>query len=72
VKTATKQTVVGVVLLFVSLWVITSVEITTVSLRTEIIALGVVMLSATIVASLLVLYFDWRARLLSRVRGGQV
>jgi hypothetical protein len=68
VRKARKETIVAVVLLFVSAWVVMAAGITAVWLTEEVRLLGLVMLPAAIVAGLLVVYFDWRARLLSRMR----
>jgi hypothetical protein len=68
VKKANKQTVVAVVLFFVSLWVVLAAGLTAVWLTEEVRVIGLVMLPTGIVAGLLVVYFDWRARLLSGIR----
>jgi hypothetical protein len=68
VKKATKATVVAVALFFVSLWVVMAAGVTAVWLTEEVRVFGLVMLPTAIVAGLLVVYFDWRAKLLNRVR----
>jgi len=68
VKQAKKETIVAVVLFFVSIWVIMAVGITAVWLTEEVRVFGLVALPTTIVTGLLVVYFDWRAKLLNRIR----
>jgi hypothetical protein len=68
VKKATKQMVMAVVLFFVSIWVVMAAGITAVWLTEEVRVFGLVMLPTVIVAGLLVVYFDWRAKLLDRIR----
>jgi len=68
VKKATKPTVMAAVLFFVSMWVVMAAGITAVWLTQEVRVFGLVMLPTAIVAGLLVVYFDWRAQLLSRIR----
>ena len=67
-KTARKETVVAMVLFFVSTWVIVAAATTAVWLTDEVRVFGLVMLPAAIVAGLLVVYFDWRTKLLNRIR----
>ena len=67
-KRATKTTVVAMTLFFVSIWVAMTAGITAVWLTEEVRVFGLVMLPTTIVAGLLVLYFDWRAKLLDQIR----
>ena len=67
-KKATKQTVMAVVLFLVSIWVVMTAGITAVWLTEEVRVFGLVMLPTAIVAGLLVVYFDWRAELLNRIR----
>jgi hypothetical protein len=55
-------------LFFVSIWVVMAAGITAVWLTEEVRVFGLVMLPTAIVAGLLVVYFDWRANLLSRIR----
>jgi hypothetical protein len=68
VKKAGKTTIVAVMLLFVSIWIVMAAGITAVWLTEEVTVFGLVMLPAAIVAALLVVYFDWRSKLLSRIR----
>ena len=67
-KKATKQMVMAVVLFLVSIWVVMTAGITAVWLTEEVRVFGLVMLPTAIVAGLLVVYFDWRAELLNRIR----
>ena len=67
-KTASKTTIVAVMLFFVGIWVVMAAGITAVRLTEEVRVLGLVMLPTVVVAGLLVVYFDWRAKLLSRIR----
>ena len=67
-KKANKQTVVAVVLFFVSLWVVLAAGITAVWLTEEVRVIALVLVPTAIVAGLLVVYFDWRAKLLSGIR----
>ena len=62
-----KSTILGVVLAFVSVWVVLAAVITAVWLTDEVRVIGLVTIPAAIVASLLVLYFDWRDKLRRRV-----
>ena len=66
-KKVDKATVVALVLLFVSIWVVLAAGITAVWLTEEVRVLGLVILPTGIVAALLVVYFDWRAKLRRRV-----
>ena len=61
-----RATVLAVVVALVSLWVVVAAGITAVWLTDEARVFGLVMLPTVIVASLLVLYFDWRGRLRQR------
>ncbi len=67
-KKVSKAAVVAVVLFVVSLAVVLTVGIIAVWLTEEVRVLALVILPTAIVASLLVVYFDWRARLLNRIR----
>ncbi len=67
-KRATKTTVVAVALALFSAWVVMVAGVTAVWLTEEVRVFGLVMLPTVIVAGLLVVYFDWRAKLLSRIR----
>ena len=67
-KKAKRQTGVAVVLFFVSLWVVMAAGITAVWLTEDVTVFGLVILPTALVAGLLVVYFDWRAKLLNRIR----
>jgi hypothetical protein len=54
-------------LVFVSIWVVVTVGITAVWLTSEVRVFGLVVLPTAIVASLLVVYFDWRTNLRDRM-----
>jgi predicted ABC-type sugar transport system permease subunit len=56
------------VLFFASFWVVLAAGITAVWLTEGVRVIGLVIVSTAIVAGLLVVYFDWRARLLSGIR----
>ena len=66
-KTATKSEIVGIVLAFISLFVVMIAGSTAVWLTSEVRVFGLVMLPTALVAGLLVVYFDWRAKLRNRV-----
>ena len=66
-RTANKETVVALVLASFSIWVVLAVGITAVWLTLDVRAFGLVILPTAIVAGLLVVYFDWRAKLRRRV-----
>ena len=55
--------VMAIALAFVSIWVVMAAGITAVLLTEEVRLVGLMILPTAVVASLLVLYFDWRARL---------
>ena len=55
--------VVAIALAFVSIWVVMAAGITAVWPTQEVRVVGLVMLPTAVVAALLVLYFDWRAKL---------
>lgn len=67
-KTASKVSVVAILLAFVSLWIVMAAGMTAVWLTEELRVLGLVMLPTAIVAGLLVVYFEWRAKLLESIR----
>jgi hypothetical protein len=67
VRKARTETIAAVVLFFVGIWVVMAAGITAVWLTEEVRLFALVMLPTAIVAGLLVAYFDWRAKLLSRV-----
>jgi hypothetical protein len=57
-----------VALAFVSIWVVLAAAATAMWLTEEVRVVGLVTVPAAIVAGLLVLYFDWRARVLRPIR----
>lgn len=63
----TRSTVLAIALAFVSIWVVLAAGVTAVWLTEEARVVGLVTLPTAIVASLLVLYFDWRAKLQRRI-----
>ena len=67
-KRAKKRMIVAAVLFFVSISLVMAAGITAVWLTEEARVFGLVMLPTAIVAGLLVVYFDWRAKLLNRMR----
>ena len=66
-KKATTSEIVAIVLAFISLFVVTIAGSTAVWLTSEVRVFGLVVLPTAIVAGLLVVYFDWRAKLRSRI-----
>jgi hypothetical protein len=68
VKTGSKTTIVAVLLTVVSLWVVMAAGMTAVWLTEEVRVIGLVMFPSAVVAALLIGYFDWRARLVNRIR----
>ena len=66
-KKTTKQICLSVVLFFVSVWVVIAAGITEVVLE-NVRAFGLVMLTTAVAAGLLVVYFEWRARLFNGIR----
>ena len=66
---ANKETIVALALLFFSIWVVLAAGISTVWLTAEVRVFGLVILPTAIVAGLLVVYFEWRAKLRRRVLG---
>ena len=66
-RKANKETVLALALAFFALWVVVAVGITAVWLTSEVRVFGLVILPTAIVAGLLVVYFDWRAKLRGRV-----
>ena len=62
-----RSTVLAIVPAFVSIWVVLAAGVTAVWLTEEVRVVGLVILPTAIVASLLVLYFDWRAKLQRRI-----
>jgi hypothetical protein len=67
VRKASKETIVTLALAFFSIWVVLALGITAAWLTSEVRAFGLVMLPTAIMAGLLVVHFDWRARLCRRV-----
>ena len=67
-KTASKMTGVAILLTFVSLWVVMAAGMTAGWLTEELRVTGLVMLPTAIAAGLLVVYFEWRAKLLNPIR----
>ena len=66
-NTATKTTIVALILLVASMFVVMTAAITPAWLPAEVKAFSFVILLPAIVALLLVVYFDWRANLLRRM-----
>ncbi len=62
-KKATQSEIVAIVLAFISLFVVMNTGSIAVWLTWEVRVFGLVALSTAIVAGLLVVYFDWRAKL---------
>jgi hypothetical protein len=67
VRKANKETILALALAFLSIWVVLAVGATAVWLTSEVRVFGLVILPTAIVAGLLVVYFDWRAKLRRRV-----
>ena len=67
-KRAKKRMIVAAVLFFVSIWLVIAAGTPPVWLTEQVRVFGLVMLPTAIVAALLVVYFDWRAKVLSRIR----
>ena len=63
-----RAAVFAVALTIVSTWAVMAAGLTAVSMTEEMRVLGLVMLPAAAVASLLVRYFDWRGRMIRRFR----
>jgi len=64
----TRAAIRAATLAFVSVYVALAASLTAVWLTEEVRVAGLMILPSAIVASLLVLYFDWRGRLMRRVR----
>jgi hypothetical protein len=62
-----KSKVLAIALAFLSVWVVMAAGLTAVWLTQEVRVIALIALPTAIVASLLVLYFDWRARLQRRI-----
>ena len=65
-----RAAILAVALAFVSIWVVMVAGLAAVWLTEEVRVFALVVLPTAIVASLLVLYFDWRGRMMRRVLGG--
>ena len=70
-KHATKPEIVATVLAFISILVVLTAGAAAVWLTSEVRVVGLVMLPTAIVAGLLVVYFDWRAKLRNRILAGR-
>jgi hypothetical protein len=68
VKKASKRMIVAAVLFFVGIWLVMPTGIPAVWLTEQARVFGLVMFPTAIVAGLLVVYFEWRAKVLSRIR----
>ena len=66
-KKATKSEIGAIVLAFISLFVVMIAGSTAVWLTSEVRVFGLVALPTAIVAGLLVVYFDWRAKQRNRI-----
>ncbi len=66
-KRATTSEIVAIVLAFISIFVVLTAGATAVWLTSEVRVFGLVALPTAIVAGLLVVYFDWRAKLRSKI-----
>jgi hypothetical protein len=62
-----KSTVLAIALALVSIWVMTAAGVTAGRWTEEVRVVGLVTLPTALIASLLVLYFDWRAKLQRRI-----
>jgi uncharacterized membrane protein len=67
VRKATKVQILAVALAFAGIWIVFATGATAVWLTGEVRVFGLVALPAAIVAGLLVVYFDWREKLLRRM-----
>ena len=63
----TRATILAATLVLVCIWVVLTAGITAVWLTREVRAVGLVLLPSAVVASLLVVYFDWRTNLRHRM-----
>ena len=66
-RKAKKATILAVALAFAGIWLVLSTGAMALWLTTEMKVFGTVALPTAIVASLLVVYFDWREKLLRRM-----
>jgi hypothetical protein len=67
VKNARTATILAVALAFAGIWIVLAAGATAVWLTGEVRVLGLAALPTAIVAGLLVVYFDWREKLLRRM-----
>ena len=67
-KKAKKRMIIAAVLFFVSIWLVMPTGIAAVWLTEQVRVFGLVMLPTAIIAGLLVVYFEWRAKVLNRIR----
>jgi hypothetical protein len=67
VKKATTSEIVAIVIAFITVFVTLTAGVTAVWLTSEVRVFGVVMLPTVVVAGLLVVYFEWRAKLRQQV-----
>lgn len=63
-----RERILAVALAFVSVWVALAAGLTAVWLTEEVRVFGLVMLPTAVAAALVVLYFEWRGRLMRRSR----
>ena len=63
-----RRAILALALAFVGVYVVLAGRLTALWLTEEVRVVGLMMLPSAIVASLLVLYFDWRGRLMRRIR----
>lgn len=66
-RKATKVQILAVALAFAGIWIVFATGATAVWLTGEVRVFGLVALPTAIVAGLLVVYFDWREKLLRRM-----
>jgi hypothetical protein len=67
VKQAEKTTILAARIAFMSIWIVSAAGITAFWVLEELRMFGLVLLPVAIVASLLVFYFNWRAKLRRRI-----
>ena len=66
-KKATTSEIVAIVIAFITIFVTLTAGVTAVWLTSEVRVFGAVMLPTVVVAGLLVVYFEWRAKLRQQV-----
>lgn len=66
-KRAKKATILGIAIALVSIWAVMAASLTAVWLTEELRVVGLVTAPPAIVAGLLVVYFEWRAKLQRRI-----